>query len=113
MCASIQDSNRASGGSKPMARVLVHPVIEETSMSTIQALVDGAAIAPTDLSGLWDTYRTSVHRSKAERNKLKLELRLAGDGAVISAFDMFKLPEAYDEKTRFPTVAFAPVKASL
>ena len=80
-------------------------------MSTIQALVQSSHVAPIDTSGLRETYDRLISRSRKERDKLQRELAIAGDGAVLNVFDMFKLPEAYTAE-RWPQVAMAPMSAS-
>jgi hypothetical protein len=79
---------------------------------SVQSLVAAAQQPAVDVSGLWDTYNGMVSRSRSERNRLRQELEAMGDGALIDAFDMFKLPEAYGSD-RYPLVAVALISAAL
>lgn len=77
---------------------------------TISILVLGGKQTPIDTTGLWETYQRMVSRSSKESDRLRRELEIAGDGAVVNAIEMFKLPEAYTAD-KWPTVALAPIKA--
>lgn len=78
---------------------------------SVQSLVAAAQQPAVDVSGVWDSYTGMVSRSRAERVRLRQELAALGDGALINAHDMFKLPEAYGTD-RYPLVAMAPMLAT-
>lgn len=75
---------------------------------SVQSLVEAAQQPAVDVAGLWDTYKGMVSRSLDESQRLRQELEAMGDGALIDAFSMFYLPEAYGPD-RYPLVGMAPI----
>lgn len=79
---------------------------------SVQSLVEAAQQPAIDVTGLWDTYKGMVSRSRAEKEMIARELAAAGDGALIDVFGMFTFPEAYGPD-RYPLVGMAPISASV